>query len=477
MKKETMLKSIFLLTLVLFFFAACERVEEDSPYVSEDELTEADDNEYVELEEDLERHSQWQYDIVQFRDHTLAWHPKFVDEELIDLAHNVEIRQVFEERIDALLENVSDLTDFEIKVKLQHAVAGLRDNHFVFTGLILGSMFEMGATQERYPLMFGWFTDGWYLYQSHMAYADALNHRLVAINHMPVDEAFLEFKQFASHENIYDAKDMFAFHLNSPIWLQILGISDEGELIYTFQNDDDSTFDLLVSTTTPWEVVWHRWEKLEDFVDNREGGSLPLFHQNIQEHHWHVFVEEDGILYIRIHVYRHDMELSYPFTKQVFYQAVRETFETYDVQAIVIDARGNPGGYYNHQQLFEFLAEHTTSGMLFYFMDEGSRSGSLMAGAHLYSLGAVLVGQPMGQATEFYYFSGGGSPPWSNRLNYSGYELSVPNSYWSTQEYGINPEDLVFRPHVLIPYTIDDWVQNHDPLYDYVLELLRLIIP
>ena len=48
----------------------------------------------------------------------------------------------------------------------------------------------------------------------------------------------------------------------------------------------------------------------------------------------------------------------------------------------------------------------------------------------------------------------------------------VLNGFWSAGEYGINPEGRVFRPQVLILYTIYAWVQNHDPLYEYVLGLI-----
>jgi hypothetical protein len=62
--------------------------------------------------------------------------------------------------------------------------------------------------------------------------------------------------------------------------------------------------------------------------------------------------------------------------------------------------------------------------------------------------------------------------PWDIQLNYSGYRVLVSTGPWIIEEYRTEPADRVFRPHVLIDYTIDDWVYNRDPMFEYVLGLL-----
>jgi len=411
-----------------------------------------------------ERHRQWQYDIVQFRDHTLAWHPRFVDENLMILPQNVELRETFEESVDALLDAVSGLTNFEIKVEIQRTVALLQDNHFYFG--IDGEGFLSSLLAERYPLMFGWFVDGWYLYQSCVDFSDALNYRLIAINDTPLEEIFEAFKSFWSLENIYDARDGFARILNAPLVLKALKVVDESQVIYTFIDSVGETFEIILTTSLPENEILYN----EQLQDRRFAGALPLFHQNSplgqEQYVWYVFVPEDGILYLRFTVYR---PLP-PESLNVLEQSMQNIFTDYEVEAMIIDARGNLGGDHSpFKLLFRQLAADAPPNMLFYFADEGSRSASLLAADYLERLGAIIVGQPLGQATEFYGFYGGSSPPWQTHLTYSQLRISVPNEAWNVRA----SEDNVFRPHVLIDYTIDDWIHNRDPLYDYVLDLLN----
>jgi hypothetical protein len=156
-----------------------------------------------------------------------------------------------------------------------------------------------------------------------------------------------------------------------------------------------------------------------------------------------------------------------------FYRAIKAAFSEHDVQGVIVDGRGNPGGYHFHRDLFEFLAQYTPEDNLFYLMDGRTYSAALEAGAHLYSLGAIVVGEPSGQATEIYYNIGDVTNPWEIQLNYSGYWLYVPTGFITMSAYGVTPEDRVFRPHVHIDYTIEDWMDNRDPLYIHILELLN----
>ena len=463
-------------------------IEEESQTVEEPEQEE-EFQIAEEIEEEEERHRWWRYDIVQFRDHTLALHPKFADEDLMDLSHNVELRSTFEESVDALLAAVPELTDFEIEVGLQTTVALLQDNHFFFGEDIGTESFFMFLLEERYPLIFGWFADGWYLYQSHEDASDALNHRLIAINDTPLEDVFEAFTTFWSLENIYDARDRFARVLNAPLVLKALGVTDESQTTYTFIDDSEETLEITLTDTTRSTASFAGDDNVlpdEQLTDQRQAGELPLFLQDPplgQEHyygfwydfaeqhsHWYDFIEEDGILYIRFNIYL------YPITEDYlidFEQALQDVFIEYEVEAVIIDARGNSGGdERGFQPLFQWLAEEMPSGRLFYFVNEGSRSGSLLAADYLYQLGAIIVGQPLGQATDFYAWGESTiSDPstWYTYLTYSGRRFSLPNVFHSMH----TSEDGVFRPHILIEYTIDDWIYNRDPLYDHVLNLLQ----
>lgn len=442
------LRALLLIFAAAAFFVACGSTESYSENLEEQAAEHLDGDE-------IRLHG-WRADIEQFRAHIIRWHPRFASNLINQRDENLDIRQAFDESVYELLQNIQNLSDFEIQVEMQRSVALLRDNHFFFTGF---AGYFSTLRLVRYPLMFGHFSDGYYLYRAHVDFSEALNLRLAYINGLPIQEVFDKFSNFWSVENIYDARYQFATLLNASIILRAIGVSDGEQVIYTFEGGVEIT----ATESHTWErlMTTLRWLPSVPLVDARVDGDLPLFHQNLRQNLWHDFVPEYGILYVGIRGWVSDVQ-------GVFARAVRNTFDDNDVAAVIIDARSNPGGDANQFiDLFSHFAQNLPEGKLFYFVNEGSNSGSLGAAFFLENLGAVIVGQPLAQNSDFYWF---GSDASRLLLNYSGLEITPPPTFWSAQQmHGRQPDDGVFRPHVLIEYTIDDWISNRDPLFDYVV--------
>lgn len=415
------------------------------------------------MDVDSERNRRWAYDIEQFRVHVIRWHPKFALAPINVRPSNLEMRSAFDNSIDALLDNAPNLSDFEIKVELQRSVALLKDNHFFFTDFI---GFRSHNRLLRYPLSFGWFADGFYLYRAYADFAHALNQKLTHVNGVPLDDVFAEFIRFWSVENEYDARYQFAAYLNAVVVLKALGITDGEQTTYTFA----SGIDITVSQYHIWERIHDvlRWVHTIPLVDARNDGELPLFRQNMRHNLWHVFLPEYGILYVRVNEWVTTADM------HSFIYIATNTFEQNNVDAVIIDARGNPGGNSNlYLPLFNTFARDLPEGALFYFVNEGSNSGSLNAAFILENLGATILGQPMAQMSDFYFF---GSPYSRAVLHYADLVIFPPASFWSADQiFRRSPEDGIFRPHIQIEYTIDDWINNRDPLFEHVLELLQIV--
>jgi hypothetical protein len=438
-----------LLILAAVFFVACVSADED---YSNDSTPEQE-----QLSEEEEHLRRWSADIEQFRAHIVRWHPRFANNSINARDYNLSIRETFDADVDALLLEIEGLSDFEIQVRMQYIVALLRDNHFFFTGF---AGYNAALRLNRYPLMFGHFEDGFYLFRAYADFAHALNLRLIAVNGVPVQEVFDEFSRFWSVENIYDARYQFAALLNATTVLRAIGISDGEQVIYTFEDGVEIT----VTESHTWErlMTTIRWLPSVPLEDARAPGDLPLFHQNIRQNLWHEFLPEYGILYVIIRGW-------VPDTQGVFARAVRNTFDGNDVSAVIIDARGNPGGDANQfNDLFSHFAQNLPEDRLFYFINEGSNSGSVGAAFFLENINAVIIGQPAAQNSDFYWF---GSSATRLFLEYSRLEITPPPTFWSALAvHRREPSDGIFRPHVLINYTIDDWINNRDPFFDYVIE-------
>lgn len=413
------------------------------------------------LAEEEEQTRRWVADIEQYRAHVLQWHPRFAYRRIADWYENIEIRQAFEESINELTANAANLSDFEIQVELQRSTAILRDNHFFFTAF---AGYNAALRVLRYPLVFGWFADGVYLYQAHRDFEHALNKRVVAVNGVSIDDVFRDFSLFWSVENIYDARYQFTTHLNAVKVLQSLGITgDDEHTTYTLMGSNNEEVSITVTESNRWERLYTtlRWLPPANVTDNRAEGNLPLFRQNFRANLWHEFVEDYGILYISIRGWVPDVQ-------NVFRRAVENTFNENDVRAVIVDARSNPGGDANQfNDLFNMFAQRLLPESFFYFVNEGSNSGSLGAALFLENIGAVIVGQPLAQNANFYWFGNNISRAF---LYYSRLEVFPPPTFFSSQTFfGRESGDGIFRPHVLIDYTIDDWVNNRDPLFDYVI--------
>jgi len=466
----------------------------------------------------------WVEDIEQLRDFVTETHPKFTEEALSDIPRNMERRTAFHAALDALLADLPDLEDAEIIQGIQRAVAAVGDNHF---NLLLAE-FEMEEEISVYPLGFRWLSGGVYLLTTEAEFAHVLNQRLIGVGGREIDDVFAEFQSFWAVENIYNAKNVFARLLNNPAFFEALSL----EANFAFEEDEIA---LNASSRVYMDVDDALFFPFFS-VDNRMDGDLPFFvnprGQGMEGRNWFYFMEADALLYIRLELYVQELDLETGIFTD-FVGDVMDIFEAHTPRAVVIDARQNAGGDNAYlAELFEFLAQYTPEGMLFHFIDEGSASAALLGAAHLKSLGAVLLGQPTGQNTEFYgfhvhahagfhegmYF---GDLDWLEgmdldeeinmgvatdeypyydvvtmtvrefleqqeleaesegagntlQLNHSGLYIAVPNLFLSASDmFGLDLEFYTLRPHIQIAYTIEDWIYNRDPVLEYVLRLIR----
>ena len=172
-----------------------------------------------------------------------------------------------------------------------------------------------------------------------------------------------------------------------------------------------------------------------------------------------------------------------------------EAIEENDIRAVIVDARNNPGGdpapFFN---LFRLLRDSVDEGMLFYFANAGSASASILSAMGMHYMGATFVGEPIGQNTVFYGLttseieSGGIDRNLEVELNYTDFYIDIPNllAHIEGDNVGLsylhpdfdtaaflertpNFEWYTFRPHVLIEHTIEHWINNVDPLLEYVI--------
>ena len=407
-----------------------------------------------------ERHLRLTHDINQLRNFILTRHPRFTqnrfmqNREYMDEEENILMLQEFNESIDVLLENIHYLSEDDIIIEIQRALSVLKDNHIFFNEFIY-------LIRYRYPVIFSWLDDGFYLLASHAEYSEALNLRLNAVNGVAIDTILDEFSRLWCVENIYDTRFRLGMTLGSPILLNLL-TGNEGESVYSFICENGYNLEIRPGN------VFNTLEQVEfeyfmnEMADNRaDGESSPGLSND-----WTISVN-NGVLHIIVPRWSGGLDVL---------PELRNVFENNEIRAVIIDARYNGGGFFGdtYSSFFDIIFESAPPDTVFYFMNHGTLSASIINGSNLAGRGAVLVGQPSGQNVTFFGFYGGVSLM-PVVLRYSGWTISVPNMVSTIRDYSDYLEisgDGILMPHVLINTTIHDWINNRDPLFDYVLSVV-----
>jgi len=403
------------------------------------------------------------------RDFIFAQHPRFIDgifqRSLIFTANRYsdqfsdvyyqqllnqqeEIRAAIYDMTSELINEIPNKTEREIIVELQRIFARLKDNHSIFLD------FQELKLEEAYPLRFKLLGDELYLVASSEEFSAFLGYRLISVNNVAIEDIATKYLRYGNIENIYATKPGVEMFISSPIMLEVLKVADSDENTFTLLSKDGNEVDL-----TP-QVLQNEEEEFV-FIRDRQ---LLLRNQNADKVKWFVLLEDEEILYIRFNQFHREEGIS-------LRREVANFLETNEnnISAAIIDARYNPGGFQQYtMSVFYHLNNNIPADRIFYFMNESSTSGSTLAAGFMYMRGATIIGRPSGQGITFFV---GGIP--DLELNYSELRFTVSSGVRSTWEHGYHADDNIIRPHVLINYTLDDWVNARDLSLEYVINLLK----
>jgi len=528
---------------------------------------------FIESATEQERNRMWQADLEQLRDAVIQRHGMFWDDTEIfvpsdilgepagrftiwmQLERNLQLKSNTVAAIDALIEEVPYLSDIEIVLGMQVAIANMQDSHFQ----ILPHDITIADAHLPVDFMhFGGHDGGYYLIATTDEFAHALNHRVIYINDVSIPDIEERFGSVNATENIYALRSSLgAYYFHSDFMLRVLGLREGGVTHFVLENIEGERVEIILDeahqrTFEDTDGTSRRFideDALAVFmsVQERADGELPIFFESHNANRFYL-LEDYGILYIRLEAYSPTVLVGIIYYlyyldidfSEIFYEdevdpeiiaeiepAIREnildgTFqgvlwpnmevdmtqwlyhaleihpgiieilENNNIEAVVIDSRDNPGGDHTpFLPLFQLLVDSVPEGRLFYFSNGGSASASIVSSMVMHHLGAVLVGEPLGQNTIFY-----GIGTWTGMpeevypeitLNYSGIEVTIPNllAHMESEmleldliefdmarflEVTPNFEFYTFRPHVLIEHTIYHWVNNIDPLLEYVIE-------
>ena len=380
----------------------------------------------------------------------------FDDVEYRDGHFNPQWQEDFIADINDLILNLPQLTDEDILYRLEARLATMRDLH-------LGV--ELPDT-KYFPLEFMVFYEEeqpvFRVTALPKKNSELLYARLVAINGIPVEEVSRMVDPWMCYENSYAknaALSTCGQYLTRVDMLTLGGVMKEGakEAVYTVVDENGNTADLTLRNYTWAQLSSLTWA-YHPLADVYALAYSPEYTTN----YWYRILEDKNTAYIRIRQFQDIENYTLMNLGNELLQDVRERG---GIGKVIIDLRGNPGGYraYGYPELINALGRMDI-GSLYVLVDDCSYSASIITASCIkVSLPeTVLVGTPAGQPPNFY-----AGMMYYNFPN-SGYAFQIPSAWYNCiPEY---PYDALM-PDVVIYPTIEDYKNNVDTILEAVFAM------
>jgi len=450
----------------------------------------------------------------------------------IELERNEVLRQNFIRLMEDLIEDVPNRTDVQIAYGMQEAAAALRDGHFLVVNTdIIETILPIEFMNFYVDGVDGMYVSHATEPFSHLL--NQRINTINGISMEEIEERLGDIRPVENAYGLRNVRRIRLQMVNVLEYIGLLNdgnvtIAFENEEV-TFTPDDFLTFfddvefvdgrDAVVPPTFV-ERAGNRFYYLEEtgivhiiieafmlfteeqvadvFYDERGGeGDYDEIRNEVILAIRNGELVQQGLIIPQLFVIDGD---EFEFFDHEVNRDLMNVLANEEVRAIVVDVRGNGGGdMYPFQVLFDTLKEQTLNGMpLYFFIDNASFSAGHVSPLGMRHHGAMIVGEPTGQNAIFYgvmneeFFDEEGDlesviDPMIT-LNNSGMMIQIPNVvahmgsdsnvpfiggeavYASFLEQNPDWEFETLRPDVLIPLTLQDWINNNDPLLRYVIE-------
>jgi hypothetical protein len=333
--------------------------------------------------------------------------------------------------------------DAAIAIRLQQAVASLRDAHTELDTRIPPMSF--------YPLRLFAFDDGIYVTRAGASSAAACGARLLAVNGMPVEEVYQRVSTVVSAENDQWLRAVVPMRMVRSEVLEAVGVTPIGGFTtFSFQSPSGARFDLPLAALEPRDAA--------PIIDAPfKGDDLPLAMQHPELNYWYTWDPSIGLLYLQYNVCADDPQKSFATVAREMQGIVL----TETVRTFVIDLRKNGGGSSEVLQPFidALPGIPQLQGRVFALIGRGTFSSAMLNAVGLRRAGAILVGEGTGgKPNSFGEVRSLVLPSSGVRLYYSTRFIKADDGFADT-----------LAPDIAVPLTSDDFFAKRDATLDAVM--------
>jgi hypothetical protein len=366
-------------------------------------------------------------------------------------AYNQVSKEDFEAAVNELKKSISELDDHEIAAEMGRLVALVGDGH---TELWLP---QKATGFKRFPFGLYYFGDELVIFAATDPVTDAIGSRVVAIDGVPVSEAYDRVVPLIARDNEFEHLRSAPLYLAIPEILNAVGIAeDPSKAVFTLDGRG-GLYDLEVTAAT--NLSNSTWTNAMDLA----AAPTPLYLQHQDSYYWYEYLEDDRTLYLKYNKCRDQPgEASIKrFARELF-----DFVDRTDVQKFVIDLRHNTGGnFHRNQPLLDGILERpelNQPGHLFVLTSRTTFSAATIAAIDFKRQTAALIvgepsrGRPNGYSDEKHL-----------RLPNSGIVVNYSPIYREAMpELG----DAPYLPvDISVEETFEDYRSGRDPVLETVL--------
>ena len=324
----------------------------------------------------------------------------------VDRSFSPAERAAFHEAIAATREQLPELNDAQIVMRMAAAIALARNAH---TRLYL---LRNRTELRRLPVRLWWFSDGLYVVRTAPEYRNLLGCRVDSIAGLdPRNARDMVAPAFAGNPSWTDYKTVYS--LTSPEALHGFGVTPDLETVRMgFSGCAGASPAVgikplpLVKSAAPLEAWWDLSPSHAPgdatWVQALQGSetTAPLYLRNPAHFYWYEYLPQDGILYFQ---YNRSSDMKGENTK-AFAGRLLAAFDRQKPKAFVLDLRFNTGGNIElARDLMKQLQERTRGIPRYVITGRATFSAGVAHAASWREAGKVtFVGEPAGDEMDFW---------------------------------------------------------------------------
>lgn len=378
----------------------------------------------------------------------------------LDAFHTMS-RSGFERGLQRIRERVGAWPDHVVAVQLAAVVNRVGDGH---SGIRLFS--DTALSFRSYPVKLRVFPGGIHVVAAGPGHEQLVGGRVTRIGDRSAAAALATVADLIARDNGMDALTFGPALLVMPEVLEGAGIvASPDSAVFEIERDGRTRTIRLVPTDAPFRLEGHSlldrrdraegWTRLLDGEDGRGVSAPPLLHRDPTVAFWSEWLPGERALYVQVNEMADRPEESFAD----FARRVVATAEERGAEKLVVDLRWCRGGN-------GYLIRPLVLGLVKSAFDAPGRL-YVLTGRRTFSAGQMLVSE-LARLSHARFVG----EPTANRPNLYGDNekivlpesgLTVRAAYVQWQLRDPRDDRPCAAPHVLAPWTVEDWRRGRDP--------------